>query len=116
MAASFEGGGLKTREDIKEGVRMSLNCLKCGQQLPEIEGPGRPRKFCSEVCRKAAAMEIRRLDARIAKLEKDESTYRIKGAETWAKRAAEEIRRLEARLAELVAPQVDDAGVCIDSD
>lgn len=95
---------------------MSLNCLKCGHQLPEIEGPGRPRKFCSEVCRKVAAMEIRRLDARIAKLEKDESSYRIKGAGEWAKRAAEEIRRLEAKLDELVATQTDDADVCTNSD
>ena len=93
-----------------------MNCLKCGKQLPDIEGPGRPRKFCDEVCRKAATMEIRRLDARLAKLEKDESNYRIKGAETWVKRAVEEIRRLESRLAELVASQIDDAGESANSD
>lgn len=93
-----------------------MNCVKCGKDLPEIEGPGRPRKFCGEVCRKAATMEVRRLDSRIAKLEKGESNYRIKGANEWAKRAAAEIQRLEARLADLVASKIDDAGVCIDSD
>jgi len=92
-----------------------MGCVKCGKDIPEIGGPGRPRKFCGDVCRKSVTMEIRRLDARIAKVEKDESNYRIKGAEGWAKRAAEEIRRLEARLAELVATQADDANVCTHS-
>lgn len=86
-----------------------MNCLKCGKQLPDIEGPGRPRKFCGEACRKSAAMEVRRLDARIAKLEKDESNYRIKGAETLVKRAEEEIRRLESKMAELLAADHENA-------
>jgi hypothetical protein len=60
-------------------------------------------------------MELRRLDVRLGKLEKERSSYVIRGAETWAERAAEEIRRLEARLAELVAAQIGDADVCTDS-
>jgi hypothetical protein len=54
-------------------------------------------------------MEVRRLDARIAKLEKDESNYRIKGAETLVKRAEEEIRRLESKMAELLAADHENA-------
>lgn len=80
-----------------------MDCLKCGSPIPEHEGPGRPRKFCSDVCKRAAEMEMRRLDSRIAKLERDESTYRIKNAIGWAKGAAEEIKRLEARLEQLLA-------------
>ncbi len=87
------------------------SCAKCGKELPIQEGAGRPRRYCGDVCQRAATMEIRRLDARIAKLEKDESTYRIKGADGWAKNAAKEVERLEARLAQLVAAS-DDADVC----
>ena len=80
-----------------------MNCAKCGKDLPAQEGAGRPRKFCDAGCQRAAAMELRRLDALIAKLEKDECTYRIKGAEGWAENSAKEIKRLEERLAQLVA-------------
>ncbi len=87
-----------------------MNCVKCGTELPAIDGPGRPRKFCGEVCRKAATLEIRRLDGRISKLEAMESTYRFKGA-SLAGSVAVEIRRLEARLGDLLAAQEGDAEV-----
>lgn len=80
-----------------------MKCAKCGNDLPEQEGAGRPRKFCSEICKRTATMEIRRLDSRIAKLERDESTWRCKNCTGYADNAVKEIRRLEARLAELVA-------------
>ncbi len=82
-----------------------MNCLKCSKPMPEQEGPGRPRRFCSTECKKATDLEIRRLNSRIGKLERDESTYRIKGAAGWAKGAAEEIKRLEAHLAILLAAE-----------
>lgn len=87
-----------------------MDCAKCGTELPAIAGPGRPRKFCGEVCRKAAALEIRRLDARISRLETMESTYRFKGA-ALAGSVAVEIRRLEARLSDLLSAQEGDAEV-----
>lgn len=80
-----------------------MNCLKCGNELPPHDGPGRPRRYCGDTCQKSATMEIRRLNARIAQLEKSESLWRIKGADGWAKGAAVEIKRLEARLAQMVA-------------
>lgn len=90
-----------------------MSCAKCGKELPPQEGAGRPRKFCGEICQKAATMEIKRLDSRIAKLERDESTWRIKGATGYAAGAVEEIKRLEARLAQLVAAGDEDrADVC----
>ena len=72
------------------------------------EGPGRPRKFCGEICRQTATAEIKRLNSRIAKLERDESNWRIRGASDFAAKAAKEIERLEERLALLVAAGDDD--------
>lgn len=80
-----------------------MKCAKCGNELPEQEGAGRPRKFCGETCKRTATMEVRRLDSRIAKLERDEVTWRCKNYLGYADNAVKEIRRLEARLAELVA-------------
>jgi len=80
-----------------------MNCSKCGKELPAQEGAGRPRKFCSDACTRAATMEIRRLNARIAQLEKNQSLWRIKGANGWAENATKEIELLERRLALLVA-------------
>lgn len=85
-------------------------CYKCGTELPAIDGPGRPRKFCGEVCRKAAGLEVGRLNARIAKLETSESIYRFKGA-SLAGSVSVEIKRLEGRLAALLAAQEGDAEV-----
>src|SRR5687768_17907774 len=36
-------------------------CRKCGAELPEAAGPGRPRSYCSVGCRRAAELEVRRL-------------------------------------------------------
>ena len=87
-----------------------MNCVKCGNELPAIEGPGRPRRYCGDACQRAATMEIKRLDSRIAKLERDESTWRIKGATQYAKNAAKEIESLELRLALLVGSDNADEG------
>ena len=76
-------------------------CLKCGAELPDQPGRGRPRKYCGEACLKSATMEVRRLDARIAKLEIQESQYRINAAPATG-RVTQEIARLESRLAKLV--------------
>ncbi len=84
-----------------------MKCAKCGNELPQQDGPGRPRRYCGDACQRSATLEIKRLDSRIAKLEKDESTWRIRGADGYAKNAAIEIKRLEARLAELVAAGVE---------
>lgn len=84
-----------------------MQCIKCGDDLPEQAGAGRPRKFCSETCKRTMMMEIRRLDSRIAKLERDESTWRCKNYQVYADNAVKEIKRLEARLVELVAAAGD---------
>lgn len=98
-----------------------MSCAKCGKDLPPQEGPGRPRKFCGGICRQTATAEIKRLNSRIAKLERDESNWRIRGADSFATRATKEIERLEERLALLVAAGDDEeatndgADACIKS-
>lgn len=86
-----------------------MKCLKCETELPEQQGAGRPRKYCGDACQQAAALEIKRLDSRISKLERDESNWRVRGADGYAKSAANEIKRLEERLAQLIA--AGDKGV-----
>jgi hypothetical protein len=80
-----------------------MKCMKCENEIPEQQGAGRPRKYCGDACQRSATLEIKRLDSRIAKLERDESTWRCKGIDVYAANATKEIKRLEARLAQLIA-------------
>jgi hypothetical protein len=45
-------------------------CKVCGDPLPEPDpAGGRPRSYCSERCRRARELKLRRLDSRLASLE-----------------------------------------------
>ena len=44
-------------------------CIKCDRQLHPQEGPGRPRRWCSVGCRRAAEYELRRLVRRLDDVE-----------------------------------------------
>lgn len=91
------------------GSQTSANqCAKCGGSLPVYSGNGRPRRFCGEACQRAAALEVKRLNARIAALEKKESEWRVKGADLWSREAAKEIGRLEIRLAGLLSSELKE--------
>ncbi|TDI18401.1 MAG: hypothetical protein E2P05_00560 [Acidobacteria bacterium] len=54
-----------------------MNCQKCGTQLPESDGAGRPKKFCSKSCRRAAEYEITRIHRLLGDLEQELSSYRM---------------------------------------
>ena len=41
-------------------------CVKCGTQLERAPGPGRPSRFCSQVCKRLVEFELRRIDRRLA--------------------------------------------------
>jgi hypothetical protein len=82
-----------------------MQCVKCGKEVPEQDGSGRPRKFCGAACKRASELEVKRLNALIAKVQAEESKLRINGAEPYARRAAEEVKRLEARLLDLLAEE-----------
>lgn len=85
-----------------------MKCAKCDGDMPEQEGVGRPRKFCSSACLKAATKEIRRLDTRIARLELIESESRICNRIQNAARIRIEIDELEARMRTLLnAGEID---------
>lgn len=86
-----------------------MECAKCGNELPEQAGVGRPRKFCSTVCLKLATREVRHLDALIAKLETQESYLRINGNARYAAQVRGEIAHLEARMAEVVESDHENA-------
>jgi hypothetical protein len=80
-------------------------CLKCGLQIQVGEKTkGRPKSYCSIGCRRAAELEIRRLDSRIADLEDQVTRARLPGylVLTPAEVLHGEITRLEARLRHLL--------------
>ncbi|MDO8614987.1 MAG: hypothetical protein Q7T33_04540 [Dehalococcoidia bacterium] len=52
-----------------------LGCAKCGTALQQPK-TGRPRLFCGEICRQAAAYEVRRVQRLLSSLEADASHYR----------------------------------------
>ena len=79
------------------------NCIKCGAPLEVNTGKGRPAAYCSTACRRAAEMEIRRADQRLAGLENKAQELRLGYGlpDVGGKQAAlveAEIKRVEARL------------------
>ena len=45
------------------------NCPKCGNDLPQQEGAGRPARYCSDACKRAAGYEMTRLNRRLQGIE-----------------------------------------------
>jgi hypothetical protein len=80
-------------------------CPICGGKLPESAGPGRPRKFCSPACSRAAELEIRRVNARLERLEDRLSECRASEVASFdsPKLLEAEIARQHAHLLELLA-------------
>lgn len=54
-------------------------CIKCGQPLPGETTTGRPRVYCSTVCRRAAELEIKRINRRLETLEERLSDLLLHG-------------------------------------
>jgi hypothetical protein len=54
-----------------------MECIKCGTALDDAPRPGRPARYCSKACRRAAEFEVRRLTAAIEALEQDARRVRI---------------------------------------
>ncbi|MCP5278551.1 MAG: hypothetical protein H6935_09335 [Thiobacillus sp.] len=84
------------------------NCIKCNAELPKIEGPGRPKGYCSTACRRAAEHEVRRLDRRIDELESRLSYIRTGGFALPGEvdRVSAELQRLERRMLMLMGTEV----------
>jgi hypothetical protein len=60
-------------EKVEDAV--SGKCAKCGGELVQQE-TGRPSRYCSKACRRAAEYELRRIQRRLEDLEVSESNAR----------------------------------------
>lgn len=92
-----------------------MQCVKCGETLPERTGPGYPRSYCSQACKRAAEFEVRRINRHLERLESSRSDARTTaehhpdmttiGMVTVTQRVeaiSAEIARTETRLHELL--------------
>ncbi|MEC4747959.1 hypothetical protein [Methylomicrobium sp. Wu6] len=92
-----------------------MNCIKCGRDFTTTATTGRPPSYCSTACRRAAEMEITRINRRLEALEDELITYKKwgKGRDS-AGRTGPELLELqqgiiaetEARLRELLDAQL----------
>lgn len=90
---------------------METTCVKCGGQIAESATAGRPKRYCSTACRRAAEHEIRRVNALLAKLEEKVSNARLGfgfSSPGSVENLMSEIARQEARLRELLIEQGED--------
>lgn len=80
-------------------------CKKCGAPIAHSEVAGRPKTYCGSACRRAAELEVRRIDARLSRLERELMEIRLTGYFILAKpnEIEAEIERQESRLCELLA-------------
>lgn len=63
-------------------------CPECGSQVPRLEGPGRPPRYCSPVCVRAAEYEVRRINAHLKRAESKLTDARCRLAtDSWGKRS-----------------------------
>ena len=81
------------------------NCKFCRREIPDQER-GRPAAYCGEACRRAAEMEIRRVNERLAALEARLSECRLGPVQTFddVSTLEVEIARQTARLLHLIEP------------
>ena len=54
-------------------------CVSCGGKLPKQAGSGRPRRYCSEPCRRLAEYEVRRVSRLLGGIEATISAIHIDG-------------------------------------
>lgn len=80
-------------------------CIKCGAALQEQTGRGRPALYCGRACRRAAELEIRRINNRLSGLEDQLMRARLPGCLVLTPIAdiEAELGRQETRLRQLLA-------------
>jgi hypothetical protein len=89
-------------------------CRHCGVALPPATGRGRPLIFCSTACRRASELEIKRINDRLANLERRLSELRLPsllGGEVMddPKLLEQEIALQRRRLLDLLSGSEDEA-------
>ena len=82
-----------------------VDCKFCGREIPDQQR-GRPAIYCGETCRRAAEMEIRRVNERLSGLEARLSECRLGGVQTLddVSSLEVEIGQQTARLLHLIEP------------
>jgi hypothetical protein len=87
-------------------------CGFCRREFSKIEPEqGRPQVYCDAACRRAAEMEIRRVNDRLVELERRVSEGRMGPIQSFDDPAALEVEigRQRSRLLELLEPNVATA-------
>jgi hypothetical protein len=82
-------------------------CRKCGANVPETGEPGRPRRWCSDGCRKAAGLEVRRIGRRLERAEDELPRWRA-AVERGRHPQGGSLLRAREVLADLEALRVED--------
>jgi hypothetical protein len=95
---------------MEDTVRMA--CAGCGERL-EQPATGRPRKYCGDVCRRAAEYDLRRAQALLKRAEQraQDAALQVHMADHWQRTSVKnrlafwqgEIARLRAELQQLLA-------------
>jgi hypothetical protein len=101
-------GSIKQRETPHNSKGRSVekvSCKVCRREIPDQER-GRPAAYCGEACRRAAEMEIRRVNERLAGLEARLSECKLGPVQTFDDVGALEVEigRQTARLLYLIEP------------
>lgn len=110
------GGYVEIRgnEGIERMTEKMMVCRHCGVALPPATGRGRPLIFCSTACRRASELEIKRINDRLANLERRLSELRLPsllGGEVMddPKLLEQEIALQRRRLLDLLSGSEDEA-------
>lgn len=86
-----------------------IGCVRCGNAFEQTSGRGRPKRYCSTSCRRAAEFEIKRVNRHLGAAEfrlahwqeRLEQIRRGVGALGTEANAEEQIEFVERRVAEL---------------
>jgi hypothetical protein len=89
-----------------EGSESQMTCRKCGGPV-ESGGMGRPRRWCSDGCRKSAGLEVRRIGRRLERVEDQLPRWRA-AVERGRHPQGGSLTHARERLADLVALRDED--------
>ena len=62
---------------MQSSAQPGRSCTTCNKPLPPAASTGRPARYCSVPCRRAAALAITRVNRRLMKLERALSRERV---------------------------------------
>lgn len=60
-------------------MTLLMTCSKCGAEFERDPGPGRPRSYCGDLCKRLVEYEIRRIDRRLGAYEVEQRELKADG-------------------------------------